>query len=267
MGDWASGGGVKIERAKEHFSALEADVTAFIAGDPFYVSSEIDEQEQLLIRRVRVLEKPPARWGAVVGDIFHNLRSSLDILWRNVWYPDGGGETDRTLTFPIHDSLHELKERYPKLPQNKRRKAAVELVFNQVKSYKGGNDPLWLLHKANAADKHRLLIPAYAQVSSTFVTSQVFHKLSPEPMALDHLVGRPIPMQESKIIFPVEDGTEIHNIDLTDPALYAPGQAEVAIVFGEGEEIKGLPIDGLVLAMIGAVEDVVQTYQSAGLLQ
>lgn len=141
VADWNSGGRIKVERAKEHIRQLEGAVRAFLARTPYASIPRVDREAGRVHYHAKVNEQPPLMLGALAGDARHNLRSALDVLWRNVWYPNGGGLNDKRIEFPIFDAIGGLANRYPLACQRGRNRRAVELVY-EIKPYKGGNDSL-----------------------------------------------------------------------------------------------------------------------------
>src|SRR5260370_22435824 len=71
---------IKIERAKEHVRDLAAEIQVFEAGDPYRVVTDDNTEPGFRLLRVAIVADIPGRWGAMVGDTVHNLRSSLDLL-------------------------------------------------------------------------------------------------------------------------------------------------------------------------------------------
>jgi hypothetical protein len=108
MRDWASSGRVKIERANEHIADFESVTRSFFEAYPYRLVPEFDKESGHLLYRVREGAPIPLRWRAIASDAVHNLRSSLDILWRQVMYPSGGGDT-RHQFFPIFDSAKKFE--------------------------------------------------------------------------------------------------------------------------------------------------------------
>jgi hypothetical protein len=263
--EWAASGGVKIERAKEHVRSLEADIKAFLERSPYRVVRENDYEAGKVIYRAHIPAEPPLRLGAIAGDILHNLRSSLDILWRNVWYPAGGGLTNRRLEFPIYETSEGLEARYPKNRFVKSRtKAAVNLLY-EIAPYKGGNDLLWMLHEANAADKHRLLIPAYVRVQYPVLE---FEPVDLRPLGID-IPSFNLEVSLGEDLCPVKDGTEVFRATLMDDPTHMQMnfQFPLDIAFGECEPIKGKPILSLLHQFTGEVERVAQIFLTARLLR
>ena len=68
----------RIARAKEHLASLKADIDAFCRRNAHEVRHEIDPEtaEKIVVYYAR--EHIPVTWSILIGEIAHNLRSSLD---------------------------------------------------------------------------------------------------------------------------------------------------------------------------------------------
>jgi hypothetical protein len=75
----------KLTRARKHIEELRAAIAAFFATQPYEIMQEEDTSTGDLIYRLRIHHEVPDDWSLIVGDILHNMRSSLDHLaWRLV---------------------------------------------------------------------------------------------------------------------------------------------------------------------------------------
>jgi hypothetical protein len=83
-----SGVWAKIARADEHLALLDAEVRAFLEGDPQPIALSIpylDADCGWYIVYGIVKSPPPLRLGVIVGDVAHNARSALDhLVWQLV---------------------------------------------------------------------------------------------------------------------------------------------------------------------------------------
>lgn len=70
----------KLDWASRQTEALSDAVQAFDAKKPYEGIVKFDEQQSHYVTRLHIKEQPPTDWGLMVGDIVHNLRSSLDCL-------------------------------------------------------------------------------------------------------------------------------------------------------------------------------------------
>jgi hypothetical protein len=91
----------KYDRAKEQFDLLRDEMHEFFnKGQPYSFSEEFDSDTWEWVKRVNVNREPPVRFGVVLGDVIHNLRSALDHLMWQVTLLDGGTPNELT-QFPV----------------------------------------------------------------------------------------------------------------------------------------------------------------------
>src|SRR5688572_1441682 len=94
--DPLAGAYIKIERAKEHVQDLETEITAFLGREPYRIVRQDDANTGEQTYRVLVSEDGPLRWGAIIGDVIHNLRTALDHLACQLVLANGGVNIDKT---------------------------------------------------------------------------------------------------------------------------------------------------------------------------
>lgn len=98
------GAAVKLNRATEHLNALNREVQEHFATEP-YRTPVTEEGDGWYVARMEILEDPPVRWGAIVGDVAHNLRSALDhAVWelaRRKLGREPTTEEARDIRFPV----------------------------------------------------------------------------------------------------------------------------------------------------------------------
>ena len=172
---------LKIERAKEHCAALDAEVVAWVATKPITMTKEKDPDGR---RHALVAEivTPPLldRWALMSGDCVHNLRSALDSLLYGIAIHETGlnpPKDEARLQFPITSSPEEFEV------QKKRRlcslSAAVQSEIEKAQPYKNPHQEfppvLELLGSLNNFDKHRTLhvvaaVPHAASISDIVST-------------------------------------------------------------------------------------------------
>jgi hypothetical protein len=92
----------------------------------------------------------------VIGDIVHNLRTSLDHAIAYVFRR--AGLPDKHVYFPFGDELHELVGSVNGSVKNASADIATAII-DEIKPYKAGTYELWALNKIDRLDKHRLIIP------------------------------------------------------------------------------------------------------------
>lgn len=154
------GSRLKIKRANHHIENLASAIQDFVAGDFYRLYAETNPEG----KRVVTFESTPLPepLPLMLGDAIHNLRSALDLMaFELVTF--GGGTPSKTLYFPVS----ETREKLVASLQGEIKIAGqpiCDLILDTVKSYKGGNDPLWSLHQLDIMDKHRLIIPTAGAV-------------------------------------------------------------------------------------------------------
>jgi len=130
---------------KAHPNALRVERNLETGDGTFYVANMTPIDPQL---------------SAVAGDALQNLRSALDHLaWKLV--EAGGGVLGKHTSFPIFDTETEYLD--PKYGAARKIRGMHEMAaeaINQMKPYATGNRTLWILHRLNNIDKHRLLLTA-----------------------------------------------------------------------------------------------------------
>lgn len=80
MGHALDGVKLKVARAAEHLDVLRVECSAYLDSRPYELvrkpQLEGEDSEDLLFWKVHHL--PPLRLSVLLGDLLHNLRSSLD---------------------------------------------------------------------------------------------------------------------------------------------------------------------------------------------
>lgn len=148
----------KVERAKEHFEYLAVRVDEFLAMEPYGYTVAADPRTGDNVVVATVKDRPPLVWGVIIGDVVHNLRSSLDHLVYQLIVLNGD-TPDRRSEFPIFSSVKEY-EASGEAKVKKVAPAAQKIIKKLVPDpTKGSVDdhPLWLIHELNRLDKHQVL--------------------------------------------------------------------------------------------------------------
>jgi hypothetical protein len=199
--DAPNGPRIKIQRAKKHIHELEAEIAAFLKADPYRVVTEEEANTGDKVWRVRVRKQPPLRWAGIVGDAIHNLRSSLDLLV-NQLVRANGAEPSRKTAFPISRTAGDYEAEAPGVVAGV--SDAAKRLLDELKPYKGGNDPLWRLHRLDIVDKHRLLLAVGAAHRNIVLPSPAVGGL---PAGALGIAFAPADQQ-----FPLEDGAEVFRV-------------------------------------------------------
>ena len=168
---------LKLHWANDRLEALKADVEAWFKQQPYGIIGEYEPgPPEKYVFSFRLFDPPPPRWGLLIGEFAYHARSALDHLaWQLVLL--NGNEPGRRTGFPIILSpfdwgesesavrLRGASERHIGLveglqPYNRRTSEGMTWVFTSI------DDPLALLSFLNNEDKHRVLVPTVAALSS-----------------------------------------------------------------------------------------------------
>lgn len=104
----------KLERAREHIEALDAEIDAFIKSKPFSFEKEINAEGTHQIHRLKVTATPDRRLPLILGDAVHNLRATLDyLICQLVLAKDSKADCSGS-QFPILRNETDWKQRYVK---------------------------------------------------------------------------------------------------------------------------------------------------------
>jgi hypothetical protein len=157
---------LKIERAECHIAELERANRAFFERKPYRISTDIDSKSGERIFRVGLTEPLPSKISAILGDIIHNIRSTLDhlvcdLIRANKREPDGGSG------FPITQRRKNLKPGTVTKIEGVSPKA--ERLILRLKPYEAGNPALWKIHMLDVLDKHAGIIPVAAATGRVII--------------------------------------------------------------------------------------------------
>lgn len=243
----------KLGRADEHLQALNAEAEAWGKREPYTVIREREADSKWEIARLLVHEPPPIRLGLILGDFFHNLRSSLDALVAQLLLLNKRTPGKRA-SFPIFEKPRDFES------DGRRRLKYVRAdhvsIIEGLQPYPGRNDPRARALAAVAAysnlDKHRAVQPALSV-------------LNPDPNAV---VARREPLHSEFTLEvrysggvgqPLHDGAEIARLRIADArslTLDTNVKVEIGfpfeITFGEGLRLRAVPS---IRWYIGAVID------------
>lgn len=155
---------LKIDRAKKHIQEIETYAASFFASKPFRLVVEPWElNEQCGFHShawvVRISNNLSPDISVIIGDVFHNLRASLDILACDLVRL--AGKNTKGVYFPFCENESGLADM---IKHRKIDRAGPETVamIKELQPYRGGNDWLRAIHDMNILDKHQALVPVVA---------------------------------------------------------------------------------------------------------
>jgi hypothetical protein len=160
---------VKPNRAKDHIIELSDAIDTFMSSNPYVVASKDNSKTGERTYYVHFVKKIPPHFPAVIGDVIHNLGSSLDHLANHLVSigPGGkpGGKRAKLIYFPLFESA--TKYDTEKMGKIEGMGEAAINAIDRIQPYKGGYGwALWDMHTMHNRDKHRLLIPVWGSLNS-----------------------------------------------------------------------------------------------------
>ncbi len=238
---------MKIERAQTHLNNLRVEVEAFHGRKPYRIIADNSSEPGKILFRVKIIECVPAGWSAIIGDIIHNLRSSLDLLATALVVANGGNP--KTAYFPFAKIPGDIGARV-----NERMRGASPKAMKfarRLKPHPGGNEALWMLHSLDLLDKHRSIIPVGAahrsvnpDLASNVPTKGEAEEITKLWEAMrSFLKERPIFLRPADRQFPMQDGAVLFSCPTPEPGQPKPEpQFIFEVAFGEGQVVDGEPV-------------------------
>jgi hypothetical protein len=207
----------KISRARAHLLDLEVEVGKFLATNPFPLATKRNPDTQQLVYYVASVRDPPTAIALIAGDLVQNLRGALDHLaHRLVVVGRGDPGPFAYVYFPIGTTQENYEARKARYTAG----MTVDTLkaLDDLRPYKGGNDPLWRLNELSIIDKHRLLIAVGARVRSIdlgyYMTEMMaknapaWAKNAPALAAFFRLADMECPIREGEEVFIDQPGAE-----------------------------------------------------------
>ena len=153
----------KIKRANEHIRNLDAEITPYLEGADHTLTATVkfDASRGSLFRDWLISGSPfPQRFSVIIGEVIHQLRSSLDHLVWQLVIAHGTEKTTDDLEFPIFWE----SSKYPAAARRKIKGVSPTAAkrIEGLQPYNAGghidDHPLLIIHKFDIVDKHQLLI-------------------------------------------------------------------------------------------------------------
>jgi hypothetical protein len=219
---------LKVRRAKHHLQELKTKIEQFFRNGGAEVVFEIAAEFGIILgSRIgaftyRKREPIPDEWPAIIGDILHNLRSSLDLIACDLHRITGGPPKEiQGVQYPFCARKSDLAETIKKRRLNRIGRAFLEIIESTA-PYRGGNDGLRAIHDLDILDKHQLIVPTIAVVALNWpvpITS------GPQKFATGVVKDGQRLIMFPEAFFPHPEGTAI--------------KADFSIVFGDVDVFRG----------------------------
>ncbi|MGN7998247.1 hypothetical protein [Sphingomonas sp. 22176] len=255
---------LKIKRAEKHLLELQDEIQSFLAATPYLIRSKINAQGHIVYETIE-RNPVPLHLSTLIGDVVHNLRSSLDILATELAKLNGN-ISKRSLKetyFPITIDLDSLeKTRTSKI--SRMSKEAQDLII-KIAPHKGGrSEILYNLHHLDIADKHATLIPVGAAYASRSVGVGVGSADNPISEAYPEgiEIELSVTFQMPEVTYPLRDGSVVATIfEVGDARSTANVDVNFGLVFSGLGFFEGEPVLDALAATLVYVARVVHTFE------
>jgi len=235
------GARIKLARAARHLDELKEADRCYRESGPFQVV------RVGAVYSVKIVQPVPPELSAIVGDIAHNLRSTLDLLaWQFV--EAAGGSPSRDTCFPVSQTAIGFESNLKRALAGAST-AAVKFV-RRLKPYPGGNETLVRLHAVNIVDKHRVVLVVGAAHKKLILNFRMNVSWLDDPVQFPPLAVEPRDRQ-----CPLVDGAELYRG--MAPEEDNP-QFTFELAFGDINEVVSLPLVQTLDTMFKQVERIVQ---------
>lgn len=223
----------KLDRAEELLDTFDHEWLRWQEREePWGCDCEVGDGYKRAIFVFKVLKPIPQRFGVMVGEIVHDMRSALDHLAAYL-VQLYGSEPTLTTAWPVTRSPYEWRskvERRKRPFQLWRKKGAgplkgiprssdawtiIENSQPYVRTNPARDDPLWELHELWNADKHRILnqLPLYLAPGIDLVERFTFPP-GVTPVASKPLLGPERPLKDSTKLALFEFATPYPSMDV-----------------------------------------------------
>ena len=162
MSDRLIGCRIRFNRALEHLRVLDEAIESFKETQVSRIPGKFDQDSGNYLFQMEGRAVPKREWSALIGDVLHNLRATLDYLaWELVDSHSPGQGTSGT-EFPIFMDSDLFERSAPRKTKGMapRAIAVVERLqpFNESpRDLHRSENRLWVLQSLVSTDKHRTL--------------------------------------------------------------------------------------------------------------
>jgi len=258
----ASLGGVraKISRANLHLRNLKLSFRRRVASKKYAdgVWLDHDSKRRALIGRARV-SAPDLKWCLIVGDVVHNLRSSLDhLVFQLALLRNPSFKHERRTAFPIFNAESEFESKGIRRVKPYVCNEAFELV-REYQPYHGATETqalLWILSELDNIDKHRMVVPLdkHFNIPNITLTSRLTKRKSR------------LASTRAQLFQPLKHGDKVFEVGYSESTEGPPevdiDGLEMWIAFRGTEVCDGQNVIPLLRAVVRAVESVVDTFDA-----
>lgn len=202
---------LKVQRAKRHIQELTDVIDTWNRESPPEWNFELKHSEngEFAVKFDAHLPAIPKVFGAIIGDIIHNLRAALDLMATALVIKTGGNGAG--VYFPFADDQTNLDDMIKRRNFHRAGDRAVDLL-KTLEPYKGGNLLLRAIHDLDVDDKHRNIIEQMKQNTSPVIQFREgkLPTVAPDSESPTTLtLGKDSPLAEREIIQTLHEMVEL----------------------------------------------------------
>ena len=155
----------RLKRANENIQNLDVEINRFLDQKGHRETLERDPKRIEEFREFWSKQAVPARFAALISEVLHGYRSSLDnLIWELLREAGHRPKNPNVIEFPILNTRPTTPDKLAMFTRKidgvgDRAKAVIESLqpYNAVSPYQSPHKPLLVLHDMNRFDKHREL--------------------------------------------------------------------------------------------------------------
>jgi hypothetical protein len=173
---------LKFSRAMKLMRELESELHLWAISAGLRYESSVGPSGNSVVVILRTKRNPPTElWSLLMGDMLHNLRSSLDALVWELAHVDGAAPTKPTqVQFPCCSTAAEWDKQVNGPLASLPARAVQRIREVQPIGTSDGTIPLpWLLHRLDIQDKHQSMITSRVQVNHVVIDGMSFTYADP----------------------------------------------------------------------------------------
>lgn len=158
----------RVTRARKYAAELQAEIAPGARPDLYQAFVAPENQPDTYTLSARISPDLGVRWGLIVSDALHNLRSALDETFCQLVRLTTPRDNCRNRQFPIECKQDKIDDKLRQVP------SAAVAIIKQLQPYQAGSIEqarrtlLRVLHDLNIWDKHRFLSIITRNVSFPF---------------------------------------------------------------------------------------------------
>ena len=213
------GSRLKIQWANQHIDYLESVFASYLQTDFCKLRIDTDPRDGNQALALASIKHLPVNVPLSLGDIVHNLRSSLDYVTSQLI----GTDNDR-ISFPMTKERDKLAESGAMRKVREFSPDLADFILDKIAAYDTGHPSIWSVGRLNNIDKHKLLVPVINVQSISGIDA----------------INERNNIRMTDCTFSVSQGGVCRAISLPPPVkITRYGKPTAKITFGKGQPLEG----------------------------